>query len=290
MENFNTGRWDYERDTHAYGGVLPDLIQFGFDNPRKAIELKDHRHPNAYEFVFIEKGHASWEVNSNQYETKTGDVFHTWPGEMHRGGYDVIEPCRLWWLVLEVPPLEETSVEGWMGLSSAEAESLLTGLLRLPRVTYSGRIALEPLRRLRQAIEEKGDLHQLECRVSLLDFLLLVLRPNSQRTLPNDVLMNLKAITEEMTERPYWRPSVSELARRTAVSEAHFFRIFKDYTGMTPIAYSERIRIGEACRRLKDTDDAVTHIAISLGYATSQHFATVFRRIIGQTPSQWRQG
>ncbi|MFB6475639.1 MULTISPECIES: helix-turn-helix domain-containing protein [Paenibacillus] len=37
------------------------------------------------------------------------------------------------------------------------------------------------------------------------------------------------------------------------------------------------------------TDESSTGLSMDLGFATSQHFATVFRRIKGRTPSQWRQ-
>ena len=72
------------------------------------------------------------------------------------------------------------------------------------------------------------------------------------------------------------------------ISPSHFFRTFQEYTGLPPWYFIERARIKQACGLLVEGTDTVTEIANELGYASSQHFATVFKRITGMTPIQWR--
>jgi AraC-like DNA-binding protein len=47
-------------------------------------------------------------------------------------------------------------------------------------------------------------------------------------------------------------------------------------------------RVREAQRRMRDSDAPLTRIALEVGFATSQHFSTLFRRLVGQSPSEWR--
>ena len=47
-------------------------------------------------------------------------------------------------------------------------------------------------------------------------------------------------------------------------------------------------RIRKAVGLLEHTRRKVTDIALSLGFASSQHFAASFRREMGMTPRQWR--
>jgi AraC family transcriptional regulator len=49
------------------------------------------------------------------------------------------------------------------------------------------------------------------------------------------------------------------------------------------------VRIEEAKRRLAQSDDGLTTIALAAGFSHSQHFSTTFRRATGMTPSAFRR-
>jgi AraC-like DNA-binding protein len=48
-------------------------------------------------------------------------------------------------------------------------------------------------------------------------------------------------------------------------------------------------RIREGQRRMLQSDSPLTQIAIDLGFSSLQNFSRQFRRVIGETPSAWRQ-
>ena len=48
-------------------------------------------------------------------------------------------------------------------------------------------------------------------------------------------------------------------------------------------------RIDVAKRRMLDSDAALKLIALDVGFASPQQFSTVFRRIVGEAPSAWRE-
>jgi AraC-like DNA-binding protein len=285
----NTCNWNPDGPFEGF----PELRFFQYADLRKAKLLFEHEHVNAFEFMYIEKGKASWEVNGIHHETRSGDVFCTLPNELHRASYNIIEPCSLWSVIIEIPsPLKDmpdSQNPAWLQMLPHEIEDLLTGLYSLPRVISVKQTARDILKRLARCVEKKEPYFKQDGKVALLDFLLLLLRSKPGLDLEEDsILWKIKKLTGEMEQKLHWRPSIPELAESIGVSTSYFYTVFQEYTRLTPWVYQERLRIKEACRRLKESDDLITQISLDLGYSTSQHFATTFKRLTGKSPSQWR--
>jgi hypothetical protein len=246
----STKRWTFEGI--EYG--IPEIVLFGFDDARKAIPLTEHYHVKSFEFVYIERGKAGWETSEGQFETRTGEVFYTLPDENHRGSFNIIEPCRFWWIILQIPSAQTESVEKrWLGLEETEAYQLLEVLHSLPRVSKPETPILLSLQRIRAAIQRNDPLVTVEIRISILDFLLSLKLPKPKSFIPSGLLSSMERIKDEISLRLDWNP-----------------------------------RLSEAAKLLKETEHSITDIAFILGFSSTQHFATAFRRLMGQTPTNWR--
>ena len=81
--------------------------------------------------------------------------------------------------------------------------------------------------------------------------------------------------------------SVAEWARVARLSESRFKAWFREEMGIAPAAYRQRRRIEAAQRLLQESPSNITAIAHELGFSSSQHFATVFKRHTGRSPSEW---
>lgn len=84
--------------------------------------------------------------------------------------------------------------------------------------------------------------------------------------------------------------NAATLAKQTGVSQEHLNRIFRDELGRTPYQCIADAKMHRACELLKNTDQTVATIAGELGYDPDSHFARLFKRVIGVTPSQYRRG
>jgi AraC family transcriptional regulator len=84
------------------------------------------------------------------------------------------------------------------------------------------------------------------------------------------------------------RQSLAVMSGVVGLSKRHFLRAFKAATGTTPHRFVLRTRIEEAKRRLIETDEAITEVALASGFGSSQQFATSFRSATGITPSTFR--
>ena len=68
-----------------------------------------------------------------------------------------------------------------------------------------------------------------------------------------------------------------------------FNRLFKRATGLPPSQYHIRLRLDTARRLLRETDRSVIEVANAVGYSNPSHFAQLFRKDTGITPSDYRR-
>jgi AraC-like DNA-binding protein len=83
--------------------------------------------------------------------------------------------------------------------------------------------------------------------------------------------------------------TLANLAATAGLSRMYFARLFRAATGIRPHEYVLRKRIERAQQMLAETSDALVDIALSVGFQTQAHFTTVFKRMAGNTPCQWRR-
>jgi AraC family transcriptional regulator len=85
------------------------------------------------------------------------------------------------------------------------------------------------------------------------------------------------------------RISLVALARLARLSQHHFCRAFKQSFGIPPHGYYLQQRIERAKVLLSDRATAITDVALILGYSFTSSFTVTFRKITGQTPSEFRR-
>jgi AraC family transcriptional regulator len=99
----------------------------------------------------------------------------------------------------------------------------------------------------------------------------------------------LRQITDWMAENLAEEFNLDHLAARAGLSKFYFNRLFKNATGVSPLHYQINLRMDAARRLLRETKRSVVQIALEVGYATPSHFAQLFRRETGLSPSDYRR-
>jgi len=82
--------------------------------------------------------------------------------------------------------------------------------------------------------------------------------------------------------------SVDELASRFAIGTRHFARRFKKATNNTPAEYIQRVKIEAAKKQLENTRKNVNEVMYDIGYLDVKTFRTVFKKITGLSPIDYR--
>jgi two-component system response regulator YesN len=83
--------------------------------------------------------------------------------------------------------------------------------------------------------------------------------------------------------------TMQEVAAHINMSPAYFSRAFKEEMGIAFVHYLTRLRIEKAKHMLENPDCKTTDIATAIGYADYPHFAKVFKKYCGITPTEYRK-
>lgn len=83
--------------------------------------------------------------------------------------------------------------------------------------------------------------------------------------------------------------SRADVARAVHLNEAYFSKLFTRQTGGTFKDYLLQEKMRAACRMLKSSSLSVSIIASKVGYDNFSHFSQTFKKIIGESPLEYRK-
>ena len=82
--------------------------------------------------------------------------------------------------------------------------------------------------------------------------------------------------------------SISDLAKKNAMSRESFSRIFKKEVGLSPYQYLTNLRMNKAKLLLHGTDHSIKHIAFNVGFKDQYQFSRLFKQWNKLSPSRYR--
>lgn len=82
--------------------------------------------------------------------------------------------------------------------------------------------------------------------------------------------------------------SLADVARASGASVFHFCKVFKKTTGLKFTDYVARVRLEDAKAQLLNPSRRVSEIAYDVGFQSLTQFNRMFKRIFGQSPTEFR--
>lgn len=79
------------------------------------------------------------------------------------------------------------------------------------------------------------------------------------------------------------------VAAYVALSGSHFCTVFSQEVGLTFTEYLTRLRIDQAKELLRASDMKMQEVAAQVGFSDRHYFSYLFKRVTGQSPSQYRE-
>lgn len=82
--------------------------------------------------------------------------------------------------------------------------------------------------------------------------------------------------------------SVEQIAEQVNMSKRNFIRRFKNATTLNPIEYIQRVKVEAAKKALEAGESNIADITYSMGYNDLKTFRTLFKRVTGLTPIDYK--
>ena len=175
--------------------------------------------------------------------------------------------------------LEEERLTGYGSIYGYERMAEYAGVL--PEIIGTSKQYY--LRRISQATSVV-ELRQISIE-AMYDFTRLIGENKSTKT--SDPSIN-KAIIY-IDENIQAKLTAADVARAAHVSEHYLFTHFARETGKNLSEYINEEKIKKACHYMAFTDHSLAEIADFLSFSSQSYFQTVFKRVMGMTPREWKK-
>ena len=266
-----------------------------------AVERRDPQEPfglHAHEFaeiVIITAGRGTHVTGKESYPLNTGDVFVIGGSRQH--DYHSMERLCLVNILFQPDKLNMRDYD-LRTLPGYHALFILEPAWR-QRHQFNSRLRLTPqelsilmamVDKLEEELRTRADGFKFMATAAFMQIVGHLSRcfakaknPDSRALLRiGEAISHLEANFQEPID-------LDQLAKTAHMSKRNFMRNFQAAMGNSPIAHLVQLRVNHAAALLRRTEHSVTEIAFQAGFGDSNYFARQFRKLLGVTPSDYRQ-
>ena len=279
------------KELHAFPHIIEfavkkvDTIQFDSFKKETSRFLR---------FYYVIDGRFAWVIEEQQHKLYPGDVAIVLPGQSFGGEKDILDIGTVSWIHLQLQQLDRNgkiAMGKWSRFTETECRTIGRILLMnnspvLSKLREAG-IVFQNIQTelINQEVGYSARINQLIDELLILIARQLTRQNNSRRDFPQTFTKLEQTLRENLSHQ--W--TVEEMAALVGLGTTAFSEKVKSFTGFSPLNYLINIRISEAIKLLKRPDVHVTDIALDVGFYSSQHFATTFKKLTGYTPSEFRR-
>lgn len=263
-----------------------------YPNMTSALYLHCH---SEMEFFYLEQGNVQFQIEDAKFTLQAGDAIFIPPNLLHsakRMG-DPTEDCSFYAIVFSLKMI--------MDITPSYCEHYFYPVL------YSASNCMLPIHS-----SEEWQFHILEllknifiqsntqiedCELILRGNLLIIwqllynhhmaqiqMNHSCHQTYPQ-----LRECVDFISNHYMENISLKILSHNAGLSEGHFCRLFKDFTGFTPFQYINRKRITKSCEYLTQSNKKIAEIATLCGYNNISYYNRAFLQLMQETPSSYRK-
>ncbi|MDE6523147.1 MAG: AraC family transcriptional regulator [Muribaculaceae bacterium] len=279
-----------ERD--ALWGLTITTVRFekiGPDEPLpKDCGYGDHSHRfspergrvlREYQLVYITEGSGVFESRSlGKINVSPGMIFLLFPDEWHTYQPDVTTGWTQYWIGFKGTNMDKRVLNGFFERATPMFEIGLNDEL----------VGL--FRRAIDVAQHKNAHHQqtLAGIVNYMLGLVYSLGKNDSWNHDDHIVDQINQARILMHENIESNMTVQDISAAVGVGYSSFRKNFKKYTGLSPMAYFQDLKIQRAKDLLRMTNLTIKEIAYRLNFDSPDYFSTKFRKKTGKRPSDFR--
>jgi len=245
-------------------------------NQRKSTVVHYHRR---HELYFLVQGETKYFVGDEIFHLIPGDFIFVPSGILHKTDSESCLHNERILLSFDDEVIGE------------QLRPLLDELARIKivHIPHNRRyLAEDLLHKLQTEADKQESYHELLTNLYICELITLLCRLKYDYTPAKSESEQLMTVVAEYIRTNYAQDlSLSALGRKFGLSVSFLSRKFKECSGIGINEYITNVRIHNAAILLSDDSLSVTEVAARCGYADSNYFASVFKRIKGTTPLKY---
>ena len=268
---------------------IPGIEMIGRHTIKSALPpLELHYHPDCFELTFVLEGTIAFgteqsdertgEKIQKEYHLNGGDIFVTFPDEVHSSNMMPVLRSEIIWFQFDVSRPEEL-----LFLDPQASSDLLKRMRELKGHVFRMKTFMPSL--IKDAFQSviRGQSPQLSASylALILNLMTEEIHPE-ENALSEDIRQSAQYILRNLTQQL----SLDELAKLCGLSVSSYKQKFKSQMGITPRNYINMQKI-ELAKQLLESGVSVTETSMKLGFNTSSYFTTVFKKYTSQSPADY---
>lgn len=265
---------------------IPDVpVLYYTRHTQRLPPVMPHCHRGCFEIGLCLRGSLILENNGAQHTVMAGGIFFNKPEDAHRL-LDYPKGTVLYGMLIKTKNTNGTLLR----FTKAESAEIRNRFHQLPAhlMVNTNHIKHDFIELFRAYGTLQGRYRTLCMTAICMNLVTSLLETPRHEPSPSHA-DRIGAIIATMQREPEKLYDIDSLAHQAALSPSHFINQFKSLTGLPPHHFLLKCRLDEAKLRLRNTRLSITRIAQDLGFCTSQHFSTHFKRATGMKPLAWRR-
>jgi AraC-like DNA-binding protein len=238
---------------------------------------KEGRVLDEFQLVYITQGSGKFHTSKTKtVDVKEGDIMLIMPGLWH-----------------SYAPNKKTGWnEYWIGFKGEVMDlRARNGFLNLENGIFKVGMRDEMVNLYQQAINvattESTAYQQVLAGIANL-LLGLAMAYDKEQQFENYTVLQMTKAKMIIRENIYSKITPEEIANTLNMSYSWFRKTFKEFTGLSPASYMQKLKLQAAKDSLISTNHSIKEIAYNLHYDNSEHFSTQFKKHVGSSPKDFR--
>ncbi len=265
-------------NAEVFSSFCPRITMFNHLNENNALpkgESYGRRLAANYELEYVLWGNGKLLINDVEYPTTRGTVFFRKPGMWVEGigcyysySFHFDFNCNM-----ETPEDLETLPVVCCPEEAAELEACFT---KLYQIQFN-----------------RDTCYHLTAKSLIMTILSIMVtewgKEKKRSKFRPTVSANIEKSIHYIEEHYQEEIKTQRLAQESGYSLYHFIRVFKEYTGMTPVEYINMCRVTKAKALLVESSCSIDEIVKRCGFNNNSYFFRIFKKYVGATPSLYRK-
>lgn len=253
-------------------------VYVGRERRDKPMQRVDEHIHSFYELYFLVDGRIDYFLENRTYHLHPFDMVIVPPGVLHRAILcDDYRHERILVHFDERGVTDRTILDKLVGYKGA--------------ITLPNECARQVFKLLNILLSERFNIdewHDDYAVCLLTELLVSVLRSKYTSQLPYAGI-KFEKIIDYVKESCLGEISLSHVAEKFFISDAHLSRLFRKNTGFTFTQYVNYQRIIYAQKLLENKDVSIGEIAMKSGFENLTNFGRVFKQLTGYSPREYRK-